>query len=83
MGTKRRVNSNANTQANKRLRGDSEVVCIKGKQYLQSKSIIENCPCVSFYSAGELTEGREADRIIVYDMAKDFIDSFCIFMIII
>jgi len=36
------VYSNVITQANKRLRGDSEVVCIKGKHYLRSKSIIEN-----------------------------------------
>jgi len=71
------VYSNVITQANKRLRGDSEVVCIKGKHYLRSKSIIENWPCVCFYGAGELTEGRKVDRNMVYDMAKDYISSFC------
>ena len=38
------VYSNVITEENKRLRPDSEVVMIKGKPYLRSKSIVEKWP---------------------------------------
>ncbi len=50
---------------------------IKGKPYLRSKSIIEEWPCLSFYSASELTEGKVENGVKIYDMAKDYIKSFC------
>ena len=71
------VYSNVITEKNKRLRPDSEVVMIKGKPYLRSKSIIEKWPCLSFYSASELTEGKEENGVKIYEMAKDYIKSFC------
>ena len=71
------VYSNVITEKNKRLRPDSEVVMIKGKPYLRSKSIVEKWPCLSFYSVSELTEGKEENGGVIYNMAKDYIESFC------
>ena len=71
------VYSNVITEENKRLRPDSEVVMIKGKPYLRSKSIVEKWPCLSFYSASELTDSKEENGVKIYEMAKDYIESFC------
>lgn len=71
------VYSNVITEENKRLRPDSEVVEIKGKLYLRSKSIVEKWPCLSFYSISELTAGEEENGVKIYNMAKDYIESFC------
>ena len=71
------VYSNVITEENKRLRPDSVVVMIKGKPYLRSKSIVEKWPCLSFYCASELTDSKEENGVKIYEMAKDYIESFC------
>lgn len=70
------VYTNVVSDNTKRLRTDAETLSINGKLFLRSKSVVNNWPCLSFYSISELTEGRKEKESIVYDMAKDYIDSF-------
>ena len=71
------VFSDINNDRTKRLRKDAEETTIKGKKYLRSKSIVRNWPCICFYSISELTESEEKDGQLIYNMAKDYVDSFC------
>lgn len=70
------VYANIVNEKTKQLRSDSEIVTIKNKLYLRSRSVISNWPCLSFYCISELTEGKKENESIVYDMAKDYIESF-------
>lgn len=70
------VYSNIMSEKTKKLRGDTSVVRIKDKLYLRSESVIKEWPCICFYSASELTDKKIEDGTFVYDMAKDYIDSF-------
>lgn len=70
------VYANIISEKTKQLRSDSEIVPIKNKLYLRSRFVIENWPCLSFYCISELTEGKKENESIVYDMAKDYIESF-------
>jgi hypothetical protein len=70
------VYSSIISEKTKKLRNDSEVIKIKGRPYLRSKEIVEKWPGISFYSVSELTKGKKENDSVIYDMAKDYIESF-------
>lgn len=70
------VYTNIISDKTKRLRKDVKVVQIKNKLYLRSESVINKWPCMCFYSVSELTDKKIENGSFVYDMAKDYIDSF-------
>lgn len=70
------VYSNIITEKMKRLRTDSEVVMIKGERYLRSRSIVNDWLCMSFFGATQLTEHQEVDGQHLYEITKDYIESF-------
>ena len=71
------VYSNIISEKTKSLRKDSKIVRIKDKPYLRSESVIKQWPCICFYSASDLADKKIENGTFVYDMAKDYIDSFC------
>lgn len=71
------VYSNIISEKTKSLRKDSKIVRIKDKPYLRSESVIKEWPCICFYSASDLADKKIENGTFVYDMAKDYIDSFC------
>ncbi len=71
------VFSNNISEKIKRKRADSTVVNIGGREYLRSYAVVESWPCICFYSASDLADGTNDNGTFVYDMAKDYIDSFC------
>ena len=71
------VYTNVNNEHTSNLRSDAEEVTIEGRHFYRSPSVVSNWPCICFYSASEMTQGkREENGAIIYDMAKDYIDSF-------
>ena len=71
------VYSNSISEKIKHKRADSQVVKIVGKEFLRSNVVVESWPCICFYSASDLADGTNKNGTFVYDMAKDYIDSFC------
>lgn len=71
------VYTNVNNDYTRGLRPDAMAVSIDGRKFYRSPSVIENWPCLCFYSASQMTEGRkDEDGATIYDMAKDYVDSF-------
>lgn len=71
------VYTNVNNDRTRTLRNDAEVVCIEGRNFYRSPSIVRDWPCLCFYSANEMTEGKVEDSgAFIYEMAQDYIDSF-------
>lgn len=71
------VYTNVITKHTKQTRGDSRVVSIKGAKCLRSDSLIKKWPCVCFYCASEQTDHEIQNGTFVYNMAKDYVGSFC------
>lgn len=71
------VYTNVNNDQTRTLRNDAEVVGIEGRNFYRSPSVVRDWPCLCFYSASEMTEGKVEDNgAFIYEMAQDYIDSF-------
>lgn len=72
------VYTNINDERSRSLRNDAAVVTIGHRNFYRSPSIVENWPCLCFYSVHETTEGKKLeDGAEIFEMAKDYIDAFC------
>lgn len=71
------VYTNIVNEKTRRLRKDSEVVFISKKSYLRSRDIINEWPCMSFYGATEAHGGKFEEGKYIFDVGKQYIDSFC------
>lgn len=58
------------------LRTDPETFDYKGKKYLRSHSIVNSWLCLCFYSIDEMSKGKVDKGTCVYNMTKEYIESF-------